>query len=51
MEFFFKPMMLALPAAGILWMLRGMRKKVTPGVDLDDASYPMKMDHSKDKIQ
>jgi hypothetical protein len=52
MEFFMKPMMLALPAAGILWMLRGMRKKATPGPNIDDdTSYPLKMDHSKDKIQ
>jgi hypothetical protein len=52
MELFFKPILWSIPLAAAGWAYYGMKKKAQGRViDTDDASFPMQMDHSKDKLR
>ena len=46
-----RSMIYATPVFGVLWMIRGMKKKAKDHNDFDDASFPIKRDHSKDNIE
>jgi hypothetical protein len=51
MDFMLRPMMWLLPLAAVGWFYRGMKKKAKIDADQDDASFPLKNDHSKDKLR
>jgi hypothetical protein len=51
MEISLKPLMWALPLATIGWAYHHMKKKAKGDFDADDISYPVIMDHSRDKLR